>query len=195
MPEGATLLMGRCNPYGAETGGVKRVLGGLYGPRSAETPGAGLPAAAAQGEWACKNRAQVRCRFVCRCGHTGHVMELCSWHDEDNWRGEAVGGTFRQVRETIRVRGHFEEIQKRQADFCPRCGFPPNGADGVDYAALHKAVQVWQAELSALVARGKWHHPDAQRIRLTIEDASKQYDQGIARGIVHRCPGKLIPVS
>lgn len=189
MAEGATLLQGRCNPYGAETGGVKRVLGGLYGPRSAETPGAGLPEAAAQGEWACRNRAQVRCRMVCGCGHRGQAMELCSWHDEITYHGEPVGGTFQQVSETIRVHGHFEEIQKRQAGLCPRCAYPG------DYAALAKAVQAWQAELSALYAMGMWSHPEAHRIRQAVTDAGAQFDEGRARGVIHNCPLKLIPVS
>ena len=126
-----TLIGGRCNPYGAETGGPRHVLGGLHGPASAATPGQGLPDNVAQGEWRCAQRAQVRCRMICACGHRGQVMELCSWHDETNYRGEYTAGKVRQVRETLRVHGHFEEIQKRQSDSCPRCMFPG------EYASLY----------------------------------------------------------
>lgn len=183
------LLLGRCNPYGAETGGPKRILGGLHGPRSAETPGMDLPESVAQGEWPCKQPAVVRCRMVCRCDHRGQVMELCSWHDEDNWRAEYVAGTFRQIRETIRVRGHFEEIQRRQAGLCPRCAFPG------DYAALYHAVNQWQAELQGCFARGTWHGPRAAALRQQVQDACAQFDAGRELGVIHNCGLTLVAES
>ena len=78
----ATLLLERCNPYGAETGGPRMVMGGLYGPGSARTPDDTLPVNVQQGEWLCPQQAQVRVKMTCRCGHTGRIMALCSWHDE-----------------------------------------------------------------------------------------------------------------
>lgn len=185
--------LGYCNPYGAETGGPQRVLGGLHGPASAATPGMGLPPAVAQGEWACANRAQIRCRMICACGHTGQVMALCSWHDETNYRGEMVAGTLRQVSETLRVRGHFEEIQRRQSDTCPRCILP--SGDGYDYAALYREHREWGNELGMLQAAGMWRSPRAAMIRQRLEDIGKEMDQGIALGRIHKCPLTLTPIS
>ena len=127
MAVAPAFILGRCNPYGAETGGPKHVMGGLHGPNSArvDTPDVpGLPEAVVQGEWACHQPAQVRVRMVCRCGHTGAVMDLCSWHDEPGGHSEFVAGVTRWVSEPVRVRGHYEEISRRQAGACIRCLFP-----------------------------------------------------------------------
>lgn len=192
---GIAILTGRCNPYGAETGGPARVLGGLYGPRSATTPGMGLPTSVEQGEWPCQQPAQVRCRMICAHGHRGQVMQLCSWHDEPHITSQpGPGGTFRPVAGTIRQHGHFEEIQKRQAGLCPRCAFPTIPG-GPDYAQLMKDVQAWQAELSALYAMQMWRSPDAIRIRQAVEDASRRFDEGRTRGLIHNCPLRLVPIS
>lgn len=186
---GGTLIGGRCNPYGAETGGPRRILGGLHGPASAESPGMSLPASVEQGEWPCQQRAQVRCRMICRCGHKGQIMELCSWHDEDNYRGEFVAGTFRQVRETVRQRGHFEEIQRRQADLCPRCAFPG------EYAALYKEFHEWGNTLAMINAAGGWRSRRAVAVRAYLENIGAKFDEGRAAGIIHNCPLTLTPVS
>lgn len=183
------ILLGRCNPYGAETGGPKRVLGGLYGPRSAETPGMDLPQSVAQGEWACSRQAEVRCRMWCQCGHKGQVMELCSWHDEYSYTSEMVAGAFRQVKKTIRQRGHYEEIQRRQSGSCPACLFPP------PYGELMREVQAWQAELSGWWHAGLWGDPRAQALRIQVDDAGKLMDQARAQGIIHNCPLTLKAIS
>jgi len=192
MTSGApAVLLGRCNPYGAESGGPARVLGGLYGPGSARTEGMHLPANVAQGEWICPNPAVVRCRMVCRHGHRGQVMHLCSWHDETVYHAEFTAGTTRQVSDTVRQRGHFEEIQRRQADLCPACAYPP------PYGALAKEIQAWQADLSRYWAAGPraWHSPRAQAIRTQIDDAGKLMDLAIADGTIHKCPLTLVAVS
>ena len=182
--QGGTLVGGRCNPYGAESGGPRHVLGGLSGPGSARTEGMHLPEAVAQGEWACSNRAEVRCRMYCRCGHKGQVMELCSWHDETVFSAEFVAGTTRQVSKTVRTRGHFEEIQRRQSALCPACAYPP------PFAELAKEVQGWQAVLGQYWAAGPraWLTPGAQSLRTRIDDAGKLMDQAIKAGIIHQCP-------
>jgi hypothetical protein len=186
------VLLGRCNPYGAESGGPRRVLGGMYGPGSARTDGMDLPDNVAQGEWSCPQPAQVRCRMICEHGHRGQVMALCSWHDDVNYRGEFVAGVTRRVSERVRVRGHFEEIQRRQSDSCPACLFPP------PYGELAKEVQAWQAELSAYWQQGGWagwRQPRAVSIRQHIDDAGKMMDAAIADGTIHKCPLTLVAVS
>jgi len=183
------VILGRCNPYGAESGGPKRILGGLYGPASARTDDMHLPESVAQGEWPCERRADVRCRMVCRCQHRGQVMDLCSWHDDTVYGGEMVAGVLRQVSRKVRQHGHFEEIQKRQAGSCPACLFPP------PYGDLMKEVQAWQADLSRLYYAGRWRTPLAQEIRIKVDDAGKLMDLARAQGIIHNCPLELIPVS
>lgn len=185
------VVLGRCNPYGAETGGPRHVLGGLYGPGSARTPDMHLPENVEQGEWACTRRADIRCRMHCKCGHRGQVMDLCSWHEDTTYHGEMVAGVLRQVSGKVRQHGHFEEIQKRQSGSCPACLFPP------PYADLAKEVQAWQATLTTYWIAGprQWLSPHAQTLRTRIDDAGKLMDQARAAGIIHNCPLTLIPVS
>src|SRR5579863_4321154 len=172
MSAAPAVLLGRCNPYGAETGGPQRILGGLHGPASAALPDApeyaGIPTNVMQGEWTCQQPAQIRCRMICKCQHKGQVMQLC---------------------ETIRHHGHFEEIQKRQAGSCPRCLFPAG------YADLYKEIQAWQGELAVLFAAQRWRSPRAQMLRQAIEDGGKVFDEGRALGVIHNCPLTLVPVS
>ena len=200
------VTLGRCNFSGAETGGPKRILGGLYGPNSARLPDApeyaGIPENIMQGEWPCPWPAAVRIRMICRCEHRGQVTALCSWHDEDNWRGEYVAGAIRQVRETVRVRGHFEEIQRRMSDFCPPCGWPDasRSGNGIDYAALQKE---WDSIGSALHASWQasggsmtfFHLPRARSLQQRRDDIGRMFDEGRELGVIHNCPLTLVPVS
>jgi len=184
-----TLLLERCNPYGAETGGPRMVMGGLHGPGSAATPGLDLPDNVAQGEWACQQQAQVRVRMECRCGHRGRVMALCSWHDEIVERGDFVAGVARKITEVVHVRGHYEEIQRRQAGACLRCMYPGR------YAADYKAIEAWQGELAYLRDIGAWYSAQGRSVRSKIEDLVAGFDEGNQTGQIHRCPMRLVPVS
>ena len=185
----ATLLLDRCNPYGAESGGPRRVMGGLHGPNSATTPDMDLPDNVAQGEWLCPQQAAVRVYMECRCGHRGDVMALCSWHDEIVTRAEFVGGVARKVRDVIHVHGHYEEIQRRQAGACLRCLYPGR------YAADYKSIEAWQGELAYLHDIGAWWSRQARAARQKIEDMVAGFDEGNRTGEIHRCPMRLVPVS
>jgi hypothetical protein len=66
---GAGVLVRRCNPFGAETGGPKHLEGGFY-------PSAQV----GEHAWECHARADLRCRMTCRCGHKGQLMDLCNGH-------------------------------------------------------------------------------------------------------------------
>ena len=192
MTSAPAFLLGRCNPYGAETGGPRHVMGGLHGPNSARVDTAdlpGLPQSVVQGEWACRQPAQVRVRMVCKCGHTGAIMDLCSWHEEPGGHSEMVAGTTRWVSEPVRVRGHYEEISRRQAGACIRCLFPG------EYAEWYKSLFAWQEELAYLREAGQWYGARAVSVRQKIEDIVAQFDAGNADGTIHRCPMTLVPVS
>lgn len=189
-----TLLLARCNPYGAESGGPRRVMGGLHGPASAAcAPGdmPGLPLHVQQGEWSCPYPAAVRVRMTCRCAHAGPPMTLCSWHDETVTSGEMVAGVTRAVRSVTRSPGHFEMISRRQSGACIRCLYPGR------YAADYKALMRHQEELALLRDTGQWYSQRAVYKRQQIEDIVRQFDAGqaAAGGPIHRCPMTLVPVS
>jgi len=73
-----SVISRRCNPYGHESGGPKRLLGGLYGP---EYEG--------ERKWTCENPATLRTRMECPYGHRGQVMELCEDHAREIQRRQA----------------------------------------------------------------------------------------------------------
>jgi hypothetical protein len=120
-------------------------------------------------------------------------MELCSWHDVRGGHSEMVAGTARWVPEVTRSHGHFEEIQKRQAGLCTRCVYPPWAAE------LAKAVQRWEAELTALYQMRQWHSPMASAIRHQVEQAGIAMMEGSSdipvEGKIHRCPMRLEQVA
>jgi hypothetical protein len=63
-----TVLMTEwCNPYGVETGGAARLLGGLSSSKPFH-------------QWACKTRAIGHFRMTCEHGHKGQMMPLCDMH-------------------------------------------------------------------------------------------------------------------
>lgn len=61
------ILQNYCDPYGAESGGAKRVLGGL-------TKGNVFH------QWHCDNTTNTRYRMQCEHGHVGQKMWLCDQH-------------------------------------------------------------------------------------------------------------------
>lgn len=191
---GTPLVYGRCNPYGAETGGPARLMGGLHGPASARTDPVdlpGLPAAVQEGEWSCPWPAVVRVRMECRHGHRGQVMQLCAEHDETVTSGEIVAGQVRQVKTVKRVKGHFEMISARQAGVCPPCAYPGK------YAELYKEKLRHEEELALLNQAGQWYGSRARAKRQRLMDIVALFDEGQERngGPIHLCPLTLVAVS
>jgi hypothetical protein len=174
----STLLYGRCNPYGAESGGPRRLMGGLYGGKSARTPGMFLPQNVEEGEWSCPQPAAVRVRMTCPVGHVGQIMELCSWHDETVFSGEYFQGQFRQITHTIRSKGHLEMIQERQAGVCPRCCYP----NSKNLYPLSQDPRLWYGTLAA-------------SLRQRREDIGRMFDEANQRGIIKKNPLQLVAVS
>lgn len=66
---GSGVLVRRCDPFGHESGGPRRLEGGFYGP---EALGPHM--------WHCQARADARYRYTCRCGHQGPAQWLCNGH-------------------------------------------------------------------------------------------------------------------
>lgn len=68
-PRSTAFAIGRCNPFGHETGGPQHLLGGMYGPQFE-----------GKTKWVCENPATVRARMMCAKGHKGQEMKLCLPH-------------------------------------------------------------------------------------------------------------------
>jgi hypothetical protein len=145
----------RCNPYGHETGGPARLLGGMYGPDH-EGPQ----------KWFCENIATHRVRMVCTLyGHTGEPMHLCDQH-------------------------HFE-IQRRQADLCTRCAFPPE-ARGEQERIEHAQARLQQYYVDE---RRAWLDPKCSEARKDIEAGRVRMDELLQQGRIKKTPMKLVEVS
>ena len=92
----------RCNPFGHETGGPKRLLGGLYGPEH-EGPQ----------KWFCENPATHRVVMVCTTfGHRGQPMPLCDDHHGEIQRRQS--GLCTRCAFPPEARGVQEEITNAQ---------------------------------------------------------------------------------
>jgi hypothetical protein len=63
-----TLMTEWCNPYGVETGGAARLLGGLS------------DASKVFHQWACKIPSIGHFRMMCEHGHKGQMMPQCANH-------------------------------------------------------------------------------------------------------------------
>lgn len=89
-----------CNAYGAESGGAVPFGGFLDNPVVLQH--------------VCRERPVFRGRWVCGCGHSGRIVDLCNQH----W-GEFTG------QKTVRgPAGHMQSVPwniRRDVQACPRC--------------------------------------------------------------------------
>lgn len=145
----------RCDPYGHESGGPQRLLGGMYGPEH-EGPQ----------KWFCENPATHRVRMHCTLfGHTGPVMVLCD--------------------------SHHAEIQRRQADLCTRCAYPP------DARSVQERIEGAQAELQRLLqSEGRaWLDPKCSAARREIEAGRVRMDELWQSGRIKKVGMVLVEVA
>lgn len=159
------LLTARCDPYGAES--QVQLLGGMY-PESHK----------GRIMWHCSNQAQARYRMVCTGGEYGTRLapggEVAGFHCEGGHRGQVMP----------LCKDHVREIQKRQSDLCPACAFPPQ-------ARQHQA----EAEYAQAQLYHAWNFELMARWTSVLDQARAALDELNARGLVHKCPLKLIEVS
>lgn len=164
---GAVLIKQRCNPYGREDDRV-RLLGGLYPERRAS--------ALALEMGFCPRPAEGVYRMVCRCGHQGQAMPLCGPGLIQDARGEWYP-----------TPGHVASIQRRQADLCPPCAFPPVARELAEamesrQADSYRAYQAGQLRAAALLGQA-------------VETLRERMDELAARGVIHKCQLRLVEVS
>lgn len=170
MSSNTGLLTARCDPYGAES--QIRLLGGMY-PESWN----------GNIHWHCSKQARARYRMTCTGGEYGQRVAadggILPVHICD---GGHVGVIMPLCDD------HRRGIAKRQSDMCPACMWPPQGRmlqEQADYLQMAIAQR-----------RGDWARAGE------IAGLMSQLDQVIAgfnhlmeRGIVHKCPLRLIEVS
>lgn len=169
MNRNTGLLTARCDPYGAES--RISLLGGLFPENQV-----------GRIMWHCSRQAAARYRMVCTggayggrsaadggvvpgylCdgGHRGQIMPLC-----DDHRGS---------------------IAKRQAGFCPPCGFPPEARQ------LAEAAQARQADMMNAFSLG--YLSAAAQLGAALDDLRGQMTELYHAGRIHRCPLLLVEVS
>jgi hypothetical protein len=164
------LLTARCDPYGAES--QISLLGGIYGP---EHVGRIM--------WHCPNRADAgRFRMICTGGTYGG-------------RAAADGGIVPAYLCEGGHRGvvmplctdHRKSIARRQAELCPACAFPPGVRD------VAAALQARQADMHNAFTAGLI--VAAAKLGAAVEQLQAEMNDYSLRGIVHRCPLRLVEVS
>ena len=167
MTAAPAILSRRCNPFGQETGGPKRLLGGVYGPEYE-----GLH------KWGCTRIAESRYRMTCRCGHRGQPMWLCG----PGMVTDPQGVQYFHP-------GHVAEFSKRASDFCPVCAFPPEARQWSEVAERS------QGELMYLEGIGFIGSPQWRSLKRSVEDARTRLDELNESGRIHKCPLTLTEIS
>lgn len=152
---GTGLLTARCDPYGAESGGPKHLLGGMHG-------------ADAMGHimWGCENRADGRWIMVCQCPH------------------EHKSATPRPL-----CLAHVAEIQRRQSGLCPPCAWNDTAR------ALEEEITWIQGDISAVFYAGGLYSSEMAALQSRLRDRADQMTELYHRGIIYKCPLKLVEVS
>jgi hypothetical protein len=162
------IVQRRCDPFGRESGGPKRLLGGVYGP---EYEG--------NHKWGCERLAVGRFRMTCKCGHRGQPMWLCG----PGLTRDARGIEYWDY-------GHAsQEFMTRVSDSCPACLFPPEALD------RSKETEIAQAELGTLEQIGYLNSPQARYLRGKVESGRTRMDELITQRLVHKCPVILTEMS
>jgi hypothetical protein len=163
---GATLLRQRCDPYGRES--KIQLMGGLFPERRASKTALEIGF--------CPRPAEGIYRMVCACGHKGQRMPLCG----PGIVADARGKNYPHP-------GHVASIQRRQAGLCPPCAFPP---------IARELAEVAEAKMTDLQNANRLGMQGAALIIINaLEACQAQLDELVTRGIIHRCPLKLVEVS
>lgn len=163
------LLTARCDPFGAES--QIKLLGGLY---PEDQVGRIM--------WHCSHRAGARYRMVCTGGEYGQRYAA----------GLGVGSAYRcdgGHRGVVMplCDSHRKSIAGRQSDLCPACAYPPAARE------LAMLQELQQGEMYVLYQAGRL--AEAARLGHSLENLRGQMNELITRGVVHKCPLRLVEVS
>jgi hypothetical protein len=187
------ILTQRCDPFGMETERYgEKIAGGLYGPESA-----------GKYKWHCEEAVTGRYRMVCtggdygfrrandselvpayHCdgGHRGQVMNLCAIHVRQFSVGPRAPGWNKDKTVPHGIVGGTVANE-----LCPPCAAPPEAREHMARADF------LQAQLSAMVIHGIMSRVVA--IESELNQVRCRLDELHERGIIHKCPLKLVEVS
>jgi len=192
------LLTDQCDPYGIES--TVKLLGGLVGP---EHMGKHV--------WYCGKRAEGRFRYVCRggaygfrrqadgglieayeCpgGHTGVVMPLCRTHQRDLAVGPPQPGWHAD-----RKTPYGQIGGTKSNEMCPACTVGKGTRWESEIRGRMEAANALQQQLAALQVTPFPLLDRMARVQSMLDAERARLDELNERGVIHRCPLKLVEVS
>lgn len=169
MSSNTGLLTARCDPYGAESG--IRLLGGMFPENQV-----------GRIMWHCQAPAEARYRMICTGGRYGARVAPGS---ELEYGYLCEGGHRGQPMPLCRQ--HRISIGRRQAGLCPACAFPPVARELIEVLTARTNDMHTAFSLGFLAA--------AASLGAIVEDLTNQTTELSERGVIHRCPLKLVEVS
>jgi hypothetical protein len=198
MP-GTGLLTQRCDPYGIESGSVK-LAGGLF-PENMM----------GRYVWYCTERAEGRFRYVCtggdygfrrandagivnayHCdgGHKGQVMTLCRKHQRDLTIGPPEPGWHSDLKTPYGQIGGT-----KSNEMCPACTVARGTAWDQEVRGRMDTANELQSRLSALMSMPVALIPQITELERLLNVERGHLSELHERGIIHKCPLKLVEVS
>lgn len=197
------LLTDRCDPYGIES--TVRLFGGVFPDNMM-----------GRYVWYCEQRAGARFRLICtggdygtrqapdggtvpayHCdgGHKGVVMPLCTKHQR-----ELATRGYRQPR-ALRTAAYDGEGHEQHwapgsivggtkaNEVCPACAMPPPAR------SLNEEAGYLTGEIGRYMQLGLDLSAPVVQMRHRLEQVSAELNDMNRRGLVHKCPLRLVEVS
>jgi hypothetical protein len=187
------ILTQRCDPFGIERERYgEKLAGGIYSEASV-----------GKYIWHCEEAVTGRYKFICRggeygfrrqndggviaayrCdgGHTGLPMCLCKIHVAEMSAGPPPPGWSKDKKNSYgQIGGTVSN------EMCPRCIAPPQAREFMARADF------LQSQLSAMVIHGILSRVVA--IQSELDQVRARLDELHERGIIHKCPLRLVEVS
>jgi len=194
MTRNTGLLTDQCDPFGIESS--VRLMGGMYPEKYM-----------GRNIWYCGRRAVSRHRFSCKggeygfrrandgglieayhCpgGHTGPVMPLCPGHIRELSVGPAPPGW-----NADRTVPHGQVGGTKANEMCPACAYGKDAGDeGKDLVAKADELQQQMAQMQIIGLLGEF-----AKLQAVQDQVRARLDELHERGIMHKCPLRLVEVS
>jgi hypothetical protein len=187
------ILTQRCDPFGIEREKYGELLAGGLHPE----------ATAGKYIWHCEEavigRYKFRCTggnygfrrgndgglveaYHCDGGHEGMVMALCKIHVDEMSAGPPPPGWSRDKKNSYGQIGGT-----KSNEMCPRCAGPPRAKD------LMARADFLQQQLSGMMVVGLMSRVAA--IQSELDQVRAGLDEMHERGLIHKCPLRLVEVS
>jgi hypothetical protein len=192
------LLTQRCDPYGIES--TVRLMGGLFPENQM-----------GRYIWYCAERAEARFRYVCtggdygfrrqndgglveahHCqgGHQGVVMPLCRKHQRDLAVGPPQPGWHSDLKTPYGQIGGT-----KSNEMCPACTVGRGTRWEQEIRDRMDAANTLQQQLSALMCLPLPLMSRMTELERLLDAERGHLNELHERGIIHKCPLKLVEVS